>query len=62
MIPSINNLPYHDRLLKRLNLPFLQYRRRRGDLIQILNRVYDIDFKLFTPSTSTITRGQTMKF
>ena len=63
MIPSLSHLPYHDRL-KCLNLPSLQYRRRRGDLIylyQILNGVYDVDFKLFSPSTSTTTRGHTMK-
>ena len=51
---------YHDRL-KCLNLPSLQYRRHRGDLIQIFNGVYDIDFKLFTQSTSITTRGHTMK-
>ena len=65
IIPSISHVPYHvhDRL-KSLNLPSLQYCRRRSDLIylyQILNGVYDIDLKLFTLSTSTITRGHTMK-
>ena len=63
MIPSRSHLPYHNRL-KYLNLPSLQYRRRRSNLIylyQILNGAYDIDFKLFTPSTSTITRGHTIK-
>ena len=63
IIPSLNHLSYHDRL-KHLNLPSLQHRRRRGDLIylyQILKGVYDIDFQLFTPSTSNITRGHTMK-
>ena len=63
IIPSLNHLSYHDRLTH-LNLPSLQHRRRRGDLIylyQILKGVYDIDFQLFTLSTSNITRGHTMK-
>jgi len=65
MIPSISQLSYHNRM-KHLNLPSLQYRRRRGDLIylyQILKN-YDIDNHLFIPSlsnTTTTTRGHTMK-
>ena len=42
----------------------LQHRRRRGDLIylyQILKGSYDIENHLFTPSTSTVTRGHTRK-
>jgi len=67
MIPSISQLSYHNRM-KHLNLPSLQYRRRRGDLIhlyQILKGDYDIDNHLFIPSpsntTTTTTRGHTMK-
>ena len=53
IIPSISHLSYHDRL-RHLNLPSLQHRRRRGDLIclyQILKGAYDIDNQLFIPST-----------
>ena len=42
MIPSINHLSYYDRL-RHLNIPSLQHRRRRGDLIylyQILKGSY----------------------
>ena len=63
IIPSISHLSYHDRL-RHLNLPSLQHRRRRGDLIclyQILKGAYDIDNQLFIPSTITITRGHTKK-
>ena len=62
MIPSISPLPYHNGL-RQLNLPSLQHRRRRGDLIylyQILEGTYDIHNQLFTPSNS-ITRGYTKK-
>ena len=57
MIPSINHLSYYDRL-RYLNIPSLQHRRQRGDLIylyQILKGSYDIENHLFTPSTSTVT-------
>ena len=63
IIPSISHLSYHDRL-RHLNLPSLQHRRRRGDLIclyQILKGAYDIDNQLFISSTVTITRGHTKK-
>ena len=56
------NIQYHDRL-RQLNLPSLQHRRRRGDLIylyQILKGTYDIHYQLFTPS-NLITRGHTKK-
>ena len=33
LVPSLRNLPYEDRL-RRLNLPTLEERRRRGDLIE----------------------------
>ena len=63
IIPSISHLSYHNRL-RHLNLPSLQHRRRRGDLIylyQILKGAYDIDNQFFTPSTFTTTRGHTKK-
>ena len=63
-LPSISQLSYHDRM-KHLNLPSLQHRRRKSDLIylyQILKSYYDIDNHLFTPSPSTTTaRDHTMK-
>ena len=63
MIPSITHLSYHDRL-QHLNLPSLQHRRRRGDLIylyQLLKGTYDINNIFFTLSNSTTTRGHTKK-
>ena len=63
IIPSISHLSYHDRL-RHLNLPSLQHRRRRGDLIylyQILKGAYDIDNQFFTPSTFTTMRGHSKK-
>ena len=42
----------------------IRVHRRRGDLIylyQILKGSYDIENHLFTPSTSTVTRGRTRK-
>ena len=42
IVPEINNLSYEERL-RELNLPTLEYRRRRGDLIQILHGIDDID-------------------
>ena len=63
MISSITHLPYLDRL-RHLNLPSLQHRRRRGDLIylyQLLKGTYDINNIFFTLSDSTTTRGHTKK-
>ena len=34
LVPELVNINYTDRL-KRLNLPTLKYRRKRGDLIQV---------------------------
>ena len=36
LVPSLRNLPYEDRL-RRLNLPTLEERRRRGNLIETFN-------------------------
>ena len=63
MIPSITHLSYQDRL-QHLNLPSLQHRRRRGDLIylyQLLKGTYDSNNIFFTLSNSTTTRGHTKK-
>ena len=43
LVPGIGNLSYEDRL-KELNIPTLEYRRRRGRMIEvykILNECYD---------------------
>ena len=42
LITSIKDLDYTDRL-KQLNLPSLQHRRRRGDMIQVNKIMYKID-------------------
>jgi len=50
--------------LRYLNLPSLQYRRRRGDLLllyQMINSYYDIDFRIFFSLSTTMTRGHNMK-
>ena len=63
MIPSISHLSYYNRL-RHLNIPSLQHHRRRGDsiyLYQILKGHYDIENRLFTPSTFAVTRGHTRK-
>ena len=49
LVPELVNINYTDRL-KKLNLPTLKYRRKRGDLIQvfkILNGHYDINWEDF---------------
>ena len=60
MIPHLYNVPYEDRL-KELNLPSMEYRRKRGDMIQcfkIMNGLVRMDVNdLFTPIPSTNTRG-----
>ena len=42
IVPEIKDLSYEERL-RELNLPTLEYRRRRGDLTQILHSIDDID-------------------
>ena len=45
MIPELKSMPYDERLRK-LNLPTLQYRRQRGDMIQMFKmmiNIYDKD-------------------
>ena len=41
-MPEIKDLSYEERL-RELNLPRLEYRRRRGDLIQMFKILYGID-------------------
>ena len=60
----IKNLPYTERL-RRLGLPSLYYRRRRGDMImvyQLLHGGVDLDPHLFfAPAASGPTRGHAWK-
>ena len=42
IVPELKNLSYEERL-QELNLPTLQYRRRRGDVIQMFKIIHGID-------------------
>ena len=42
IIPELKDLPYIERL-KKLNLPSLEYRQLRGDLLQTFKIIHDID-------------------
>ena len=57
---GLNDKPYEERL-KNLDLPSLTYRRKRGDIIQVLrivNGLVNINVEsLFTPVYSSRTRG-----
>jgi hypothetical protein len=63
-IPSLKGLDYGERL-KRLRLPTLEQRRRRGDMVEvfkILSGCYDIDSaKFFAKTQNHRTRGHTLK-
>ena len=63
-IPELKDIPYEDRL-RRLKLPSLVYRRRRGDMIQTYKILKGIDRInpdiLFSRAESTITRGHSEK-
>ena len=64
LVPELRRLPYEERL-KKLHLPTLQYRRRRGDLVTMFNIMHgrsglDKD-DLFSPAPSTRTRGHRLK-
>ncbi len=63
MIPSLHHLPYQERL-KKLKLPSLVYRRKRGDMIQtfkFVHNIWDIEDSLLTPSVDVGTRGHDHK-
>ena len=64
LVPELKDLPYEERL-KRLRLPSLEYRRKRGDMIwmyKIMNELVRIDStKLFTPYKISKTRGHERK-
>jgi hypothetical protein len=63
-IPSLQNLPYEERL-QRLKLPSLEYRRARGDMIQtykILNNIDALDpGNFFELCNNNRTRGNSQK-
>ena len=64
LIHGLYNMDYSDRLTT-LNLPSLQYRRIRGDMItvyKLIHNMFAIDSSdFFTPATTSITRGHTLK-
>ena len=64
IIPEIRDLTYADRL-RHLNLPSIQYRQLRGDLIQTYKIVHDIDnvtkLDFFHANPSTKTRKSYLK-
>jgi len=63
MIPDLKGLSYEERL-SRLNLPTLEYRRKRGDLIQlfkIIHRIDDIDCNSLFSFSDNQGRGHCLK-
>lgn len=63
MIPKLCNLPYKTRL-ETLNLPSLEYRRRRGDMImyfKIITKRLNIDVSDFFTLSNLQTRGHKFK-
>ena len=60
LIPRLHDLPYEERL-RELKLPSMEYRRKRGDMIQcfkIVNGLVRLDVtKIFTPIPTSSTRG-----
>ena len=64
LIPNLKNLPYKERL-QLLNLPSLNYRRIRGDLIQLYNIISRKDeddyFHCFFKFNNNVTRGHDLK-
>lgn len=64
LIPHFHDVSYEDRL-KELNLPSMEYRRKRGDMIQcfkIMNGLVRMEVKeLFNPIPSTNTRGHNQR-
>ena len=64
LIPELYNLPYEDRL-RELKLPSMEYRRRRGDMIQcfkIMNGLVRLKTtELFTTIPAGTTRGHNQR-
>ena len=60
LLPGIKNLPYAKRL-KILNLPSLNYRRIRGDMIQVYTILQNENQTLLKLNTDNRTRGHKFK-
>ena len=63
IVPELMNLSYEERL-QELNLPTLQYRRRRRDLIQMFKIIHGIDesdSSKFVSFNENVTRGHSLK-
>ena len=65
LVPEIRDLRYADRL-EALNLPTLEYMRKRGDLIQmfkfkIIHRLDGFDISTLVSFNDNTTRGQTLR-
>ena len=65
LIPNLKHLPYEDRL-RAFSLPSLEYRRRRGDMLQVFKIVNGIDRvnvnTFFSMQAESSTRGHDQKF
>jgi hypothetical protein len=63
LVPGLKDLPYEERL-QRLNLPSLQYRRERGDMIEVfkyMTNLYDVDTSWMKPKQYKLTRGHPLQ-
>ena len=62
IVPEIKDLSYEERL-RELNLPTLEYRRRRGaiQMFKILHGIDDIDSSKFVTLNENTTRGHSLK-
>ena len=60
LLPKLRNLCYEDRLVQ-LNLPSLNYRRIRGDLIQVYKMTQSGDFENMFNLSTNVTRGHNFK-
>ena len=63
IVPELKNLTYEERLFE-LNLPTLEYRRKRGDLIhmfKIIHGIDDISCEKFISFNENTTRGHSFK-
>ncbi len=62
-MPGFETLSYEERL-RRLDLPTMVYRRKRGEMIQVykfLHKIWDIDEVFLTPAIDNRTRGHSLK-
>ena len=63
LVPGLSHMPYESRL-KKLKLPSLEYRRVRGDMIELYkytHGIYHVDANWLQLDTSTRTRGHMYK-